>query len=212
MLLRLLFFLALLTTTVSPYAQGQREPESIESARTPVQAFQRMPPQEVFCSVENWETGENGVPEILMPKFDKLFGKEMLRLFVWANCRKPKFPHMLETERSFFWDFRYGTPGKSSEGDIVNIRVLPAKQIKDGRARVTVLYDWGTKKNLMTLYTLIREDGQWKIDDIALKGYSTEMEEYLPSSKSLKTELQAAYKRAEEKYLKDQQSGAARQK
>lgn len=80
---------------------------------------------------------------------------------------------------------------------------LPPKQIKMDVASVTVLYDWGSKKNLSTRYTLIREDQQWKINDIALKRYSTEAEEILPSSKSLKAELQAAYKRAVAACLKD---------
>ena len=187
-------------------------PQNLESAVVvPVHEIVSMTENEAFCLAEDWTGGfnqsrPNGVVPILEPKFRRLFSKQFFTLFMWIQCGKPRDFRTINTERSYYWDFRYGIPEKSSKGDITNIRVLPPKQIKMDVASVTVLYDWGSKKNLSTRYTLIREDQQWKIDDIALKGYNTEAEEILPGSKSLKTELQAAYKRAEAKYQKDKQT------
>lgn len=181
-------------------------PQNLESAVVePVHEIVSMPENEIFCLAEDWTGGfnrsrPNGVVPIFEPKFRRLFSKEFFTLFMWIQCGKPRDFRTINKERSYYWDFRYGIPEKSSKDDITNIRVLPPKKVKMNVANVIVLYDWGSKKSLSTRYTLIREDSQWKIDDIALKGYSTEMEEILPGSKSLKVELKAAFKRAEAKY------------
>ena len=69
-----------------------------------------------------------------------------------------------------------------------------------------MLYDFN-RNNTVTVYTLIREDGQWKIDDISPKGDGTEMSESsLYFSDSIKTDMQNNYNAAMERYKKEQAS------
>ena len=83
MIHRLLFFVLFLTVTSSAVGQSLVNAGNTEAARILVQHLQQLPQEEIFCSVKNWETGENGAPEILKPKFEKFWGKEMLSLFFW---------------------------------------------------------------------------------------------------------------------------------
>ena len=56
-------------------------------------------------------------------------------------------------------------------------------------------------------YSLIREDGHWKIDDIAPKGDFVEegdQEPFLEHSDSIKTDMQNNYRAAEERYQQEQ--------
>lgn len=88
-----------------------------------------------------------------------------------------------------------------------NIRVQPANFRGPNKAIIKVLYDFGTLKNIVTIYTLIREDGKWKIDDIVPKGdfkEGSDEEPYLQFSKSIKTEMQNNYRKAEMRYQQEQ--------
>ena len=167
-----------------------------------VAEFQTISEQWPFCSNTAWERGE--APEIVIPEMRRFLSTEMLRLFVWMQCEEPRPPRPLSADKKYYWDFRYGT---AAMGGLHGVKVLNIYELKPSSQNnkvVIVEYEYGTLKKLWTRYTLIKENGTWKIDDIALKGYETDAEELLPSSKSLKTELQAAYKRAEEKYNRDQ--------
>jgi hypothetical protein len=62
-------------------------------------------------------------------------------------------------------------------------------------------------QNITPTYTLIRENGHLKIDDIAPKGDYVEgddQEPFLELSDSIKTDMQNNYRAAEEKYSRDQ--------
>ena len=167
-----------------------------------VEEFQKIPEHWPICSDANWEVDDT--PGGVTRGMQRYLSTEMMRLFKWIQCDDPQHLNAIAQERNFSWDFRYGTPrGKGALDSIKIIRIQPPKSVAPNRSIVVVNYENGSDKNLWTRYTLIRENGEWKIDDIALKGYSTEMEEILPSSKSLKIELQAAYKRAEAACLKD---------
>ena len=185
----------------------------LEEVRLVVENFQKVPAHFLLCSDDRWEVN----PEISIPKIRQFLGGEMLRLFSWIQCGEPPQPSPLKKERSYYWDFRNGLPqaeSSYSKSRVKNLRVTQGKILSRNRAVIKAIFNFYLieDKEMSTTYTLIREDNKWKIDDIALKGYSTEMEEILPGSKSLKTELQAAYKRAEAKYQKDQQNKTGKKK
>jgi hypothetical protein len=79
-----------------------------------------------------------------------------------------------------------------------------------------LLFDHGRLKNNNTTYTLIREDGHWKIDDIAPKGdFKPDDEDYdavLEHSDSIKTDMQNNYRAAEERYQQEQAGKSAPKK
>jgi len=206
MIRRVLFFVSILLTTLAAHA-APLTPIDLAEARSLVEQFQAVPAEHMFCSARSergfrWERG--GDSERVLPELSRYFSSEMQRLFAWALCDIPKLPEPTMAERSFNWDFRYGlseTESTSQPSRAENVKILTPHGQKDSKIIVRVLFNFYLTENtsLQTTYTLIKENGQWKIDDIALKGYQTEEEEILPGSKSLKTELQAAYKRAEAK-------------
>ena len=176
----------------------------LEEVRLVVENFQKVPAHFLLYSDDRWEVN----PEISIPRIRQFLGGEMLRLFSWIQCGEPPQPSPLKKERSYYWDFRNGlsqTESSYSKSRVKNLRVSQGKILSRNRAVIKAIFNFYLveDKEMSTTYTLIREDNKWKIDDIALKGYSTEAEEILPSSKSLKTELQAAYKRAVAACLKD---------
>jgi hypothetical protein len=172
-----------------------------------VTEFQTISEQWPFCSNTGWERGGN--PEIVIPEMRRFLSTEMLRLFVWIQCEEPRPPRPLSDDQNYYWDFRYGT---AAMGGLHGVKVLNIYKLRTSsqiNKVVIVEYEYGTLKQLWARYTLVKENGTWKIDDIALKGYKLDMgeegeDQLLPASKSLKTELQAAYKRAEDKYNRDQ--------
>jgi hypothetical protein len=177
-------------------------------AQPPVQvvaAFQQIPHYEMFCADE---TRRSTAPIKIAKKFESLFSRELLKLFLWEECGVPETPPHDESSYSgITWDIRFGISSAAIGEDSViaeNIRPQKAKLYGADKATVKILYDFGTLKNLVTTYTLIREDGHWKIDDLAPKGYATEMEELLHSSDSIKTDMQNNYRAAEERYKREQ--------
>lgn len=174
-------------------------------------AFQKIPHYEMFCQTEVWESVE---PIKVGEKFKEYLSQKFYRLFQWSQCVEPEIPpHYREREFKgvIYWDFRFGFSysGMTGENSILaeNIRLQKAKLYGTDKATIKVLYDFGTLKNLVTTYTLIREDGHWKIDDIAPKGDYVEegdQEPFLEHSDSIKTDMQKNYDAAEARYKLEQ--------
>lgn len=222
-MMKLIFSLLAFTTfVIAPVCVYADEHKVTDERLSAIYMLKDMPEHEVFCLAEDWSRGitddlPDGVIPPLESKYRKIISKEFLALFMWAHCVVPENIRPLRTERSFYWDFRYGTQAMGGSNYVENIRIGKPQISKDGKLSVSVLWDDGDIKNTWTRYTLVKENDSWKIDDIALKGYSIDMgtegmEETLPSSKSLKTELQAAYKRAEEKYNREKAGKGAASK
>ena len=125
---------------------------------------------------------------------------------MWIQCVTPKHIETIAREKSYYFDFRYGTQAMGGSDGVKHIRIGASRPAEKGRVTVRVLWDYGTLKNVWTNYTLVNENGDWKIDDIAPQGYTTggaEPEILLRGSKSLKKELGEAYRRAETKYRQE---------
>ena len=178
----------------------------IKSPEKIVGAFQKIPHYELFCEDSSWGSSE---PTKVGGKFKSYLSKEFYKLFLWEVCVEPEIPRPDKSSRSGITDdfrFGFGYSGIQNEQSIIarNIRVQKARLQGSDKAIVKVLYDFN-RNNTVTVYTLIREDGQWKIDDISPKGDGTEMSESsLYFSDSIKTDMQKNYRKAEEHYQKEQ--------
>ena len=174
-----------------------------------VSAFQKLPHYELFCKDESWGSAE---PIKVGAKFKSYLGQKFNRLFLWSQCVEPDSPpHYSGLDDFIYWDIRFGFGYTGITGEksmlATNIRVQPANFRGPNKAIIKVLYDFGTLKNIVTIYTLIREDGKWKIDDIVPKGdfkEGSDEEPYLQFSKSIKTEMQNNYRKAEMRYQQEQ--------
>ena len=190
-----------------PFAAASELQEAdVTSLEQVVSAFQKLPHYELFCEDKTWGSAE---PIKVGAKFEQFLTKEFYRLFLWTECGQPKIPaDLVDLEGATTWDIRFGFgySGVQNEQSVIaeNIRVQKARLQGSDKAAVKVLYDFGTLKDNVTTYTVIREDGQWKIDDIAPEGYASEMEELLESSKSIKTDMQNNYRAAEKRYKQEQ--------
>ena len=189
-------------------AQILHKEGELVDAQAKIKAFNALPSYVVFCSQSNFDLGDfNELKPILQP----FFSVEFFKLFVWARCY---LPNRTTEPDGYHWDFRYGidmVDSQSSKNKIKNLKIFPATLLSGNRASVKTIYNFykAEDKPLITTYTLIYEEGVWKIDDIALKGFvlnkgTAEEEAVLPASKSLKADLKAAYEEAEIKYKQDQ--------
>lgn len=164
-----------------------------------VEEFQRIPHEQLFCSIKNWERGENGAPKKLLPEFERYFSASFLKLFAWSQCG---IPHELENAPiRFNFDYRFGLSQTNANYgnplEVKDVRLLSNMENGDNKIRrIVVTYSWEHKSGFITKYSVIQEMGKWKIDDIALKGFATDEEEILPHISSLKRELQTAYSQA----------------
>ena len=180
----------------------------IKSPEKVVGAFQKIPHYELFCEDSSWGSSE---PTKVGGKFLSYLSKEFYKLFLWEVCVEPEIPPHDKSSRSgITYDFRFGFgySGIQNEQSVItrNVRVQKPKLQGSDKAIVKVLYDFN-RNNTVTVYTLIREDGQWKIDDISPKGDGTEMSESsLYFSDSIKTDMQNNYNAAMERYKKEQAS------
>ncbi len=174
-----------------------------------VKAFQKLPHHELFCKDGTWGDRE---PLKVGVKFEHHFSKALYKLFIWSQCGKPSAPppHYQDLDDYISWDIRFGfpfSPLTGSEGvSATNVRVQPAKFRGPDKAVINVLFGLGPPENTITTYTVIREDGKWKIDDIAPQGYTTggaEPEVIWRGSKSVKTEMQNNYRKAEARYQQE---------
>lgn len=177
---------------------------------TPVQvvlAFQRVPHYEMFCHVED----EGGAEPLKVgEKFKSYLSKDFYKLFLWSQCVEPEIPPHYVEIHAIYWDIRFGSGhGYGGTYPVANIRIKLAKQGID-KAIVKVLFDPVAfpLKNITTTYTLIREDGHWKIDDIAPQGdFRKDDEDYdtmLEHSDSIKTDMQNNYNAAAARYEQEQ--------
>jgi len=167
-------------------------PNSINTSKLEqvVSAFQKLPTHDLLCKEEafkNWEPIKVGTI------FEPYLSKEFYKLFLWTQCRNTNIPPFYSGFDNLIpWDIRFGF-GYGSEVNLgESIRVSHAKLKGSSKAIINVFFDYGTLKNITTTYTLIREDGHWKIDDIAPKG--DEPNEYngdtaLEHSDSIKTDM-----------------------
>lgn len=203
-LLTMLVSVLLIAATTS-HAADTPSPEQV------VAEFQKVPHYVMFCLDERQGGRDSTDEEVNLEEiYEKYFSKEFNKLFMWNKCSEPDFPPKFSDvlNYSLDHDFRFGIPSMGLLGEKIvvakNIRTQAAKQKTADKAIVKVLYGFGSAKNLVATYTLIREEGRWKIDDIALKGYATEVEEVLPGSSSIKTDIQNYYRAAEEHYQREQ--------
>jgi hypothetical protein len=187
---------------------------SQDDVSTPVQvvaALQKIPHYEIFCEDETWGSTE---PIKVGAKFAPYLSKNFYKLFMWSQCVEPEMPPFyVDLSNKFLWDIRFGFENGGREDMEDNVRVRPAKTKGSDKAIVKVLYDFGTLKNLVTTYTLIREDGHWKIDDIAPKGdyvEEGEQEPHLEHSDSIKTDMQNNYDAAERRYQQEKAKKSAK--
>lgn len=173
-----------------------------------VAAFQKISHHEMFCQDETWGDYE---PVRVGASFEKFYTKEFYKLFLWSQCRQPKTPPGYARYAPIHFEIRFGFSysGLSGEKSIIaeHIRVSKPKLQGPDKASVKVLYDFGTAKNLVTIYTVIREDGQWKIDDIAPHGdFEPDNDGYEPllgHSDSIKSDMQNNYNEAEARYKQE---------
>lgn len=174
-----------------------------------VAAFQKLPHSEMFCEDETWGDYE---PVNVGAKFEKFFSKDFYKLFLWSQCRQPRIPPGYRVNAPILFEIRFAFPlvGLGGNKTILAEHIRVSKPILQGpdKATVKILYDFGTLKNLVTTYTLIREDGQWKIDDIAPQGdFEKDNDGYEPSldhSDSIKADMQKNYNAAEARYKQEQ--------
>jgi hypothetical protein len=181
---------------------------------TPVQvvaAFQKLPHYEMLCLDNTWR---NMSPIKIGAELESYLSKNLHKLFMWEECNVPEIPPHDETSRTgITWDIRFGLNEALSYANTFkagNVRVQSATNQGSSKAIVKVLFDPTSYnlKNITTTYTLIREDGHWKIDDIAPKGdFKKGDEDYdavLEHSDSIKTDMQNNYRAAEERYQQEQ--------
>jgi hypothetical protein len=207
--------LLLIGFNFSIQAEPVQKITDLTAAQEVVKDFNMLPNHLVFCAQTNFDLGDFNE---LKPILQTFFSAEFFKLFVWARCY---LPNRTTEPDGYLWDFRYGlSMTESNYGDeirVKNVKVLPAIALPKNRAQVKVTYNFYQAENekLITTYTLIVEDGAWKIDDIALKGFvlnkGTDAEEVvLPVSKSLKKELLVDFEEAETKYKQEQDAKSKR--
>ena len=190
------------------------------SAPTPEQVvtpFQKLPHYEMSCQDES---KEHAKPSKISEELVSYFSKEYLRLFLWSQCFAPEIPpHYSYSERGdeegfLNYDIRFGTDSywdeDAANSYIENIRVQKAQFTGADKATIKVLYG-NHKPDMYATYTLIREDGQWKIDDIAPQGDYDANDEYqedtaLAHSDSTKADMQTSYGKANARYQKEKPS------
>ena len=216
----LAIFLCLLSATSeadkATFASG---PEQV------VAEFQKLPHYEMFCKDERWK---GVVPTKFDEEYQSYFSKVFYKLFFWSSCGQPKVPPRYAfMENDFSYDIRFGIPfvggAPSDLGQIVvaeNIKITTIKSNNPAQSTVRVDFTYKGIK-MSTRYTLIKEDGQWKIDDISPRSNfvgareasdpdGNEIAEYSFSSDSIKAEMQKNYNAATARYNKEQaQKGIA---
>jgi hypothetical protein len=129
---------------------------------------------------------------------------------MWTECVEPNTPlHYGDIRTDFSYDVRFSIPysdlllEKTYLAKDIHIRLIK-NQGRD-KAIVNVNSNYlGTK--MFTSYTLIRENGQWKIDDIApqadyVKGSDMDTFDH---SDSIKADMQGFYRAAVERYKQEQ--------
>lgn len=195
----------LLVVAPSTNAADRLSPEQL------VAEFQKVPHYEMFCNDESRGRSE---PVKVGEKFKVYLSREFYRLFLWSQCGQPEVPSHRRDEMDYFdYDIRNNMPPGNPLDDLNSFRIKLADHKQKDKAIVNVNFKFGSTK-MFTSYTLIREDGQWKIDDIApqadyIKNPKNEKEEYandgaLDHSDSIKADMQGFYRAAEKRYQEEQ--------
>lgn len=205
--MRILLTVLLFTSlSVSFVAIGDTRNEELLNPMLVVSEFQKFQHYEIFCK-SGWKGSTE--PIKVGKKFESYLSKEFNKLFLWSQCVEPEFPPFYEDlNNKFLWDIRFGNQGDIQK--VKNIRIKPVQYQGPDKASVILIFDPTNYelKNIVTTYTLIREDGHWKIDDIAPKGDFKEGDENydaaLKHSASIKTDMQNNYNAALERYKKEQ--------
>lgn len=169
-----------------------------------VAAFQKLPSYEVDCRDETMGSTE---PIKVGSKFENYLSKAFYKLFLWSQCVEPEIPPQNFDNGAISWDFRFGFHDSGGSDKVTNIHLNTTKFQGSDKATIKLLFDIGYLNNITTTYTLIREDGHWKIDDIAPKG--DEPNEYngdtaLEHSDSIKADMQTNYNAAMKRYQQEQ--------
>lgn len=173
--------------------------------------FQKLPHHELFCKKNDWYEWDR---INVGAKYKAALSKQFYELVMWSQCIVPLNPDSsMDYDRNFYWDIRYGL-GNLLLGDpelnfAKNHRVQVAKLLGGTKAKVDLIFDVPAVgvKNIRTTYTLIREEGKWKIDDIAPHGdyeEDSEREPALEHSDSIKADMQKNYRAAEKRYQDEQ--------
>lgn len=174
-----------------------------------VSNFQKLPHNVMFCYDDSWNKKS---PIEVGAKLGTYFSNELYKLFMWAQCRSSALPiFYADLDRLIFIDIRYGLARPTTRGVIFvdNFRVQKAKYLGADKAKVDFIFDVTDTdlNNIVTTYTLIRENGKWKIDDIAPHGdrpENSEQEPALEHSDSIKTDMLNNYRAADERYKQEQ--------
>ena len=183
-----------------------------QSPEQVVASFQKFPYYAMFCKDKKLGREE---PIKVGSKFKPYFSNNFYKLFLWIECGQPEIPPRhdgygqiegWEPQSIRSWDIRFAIAGErevpNAESVLAeNIRVLPTKLQGPDKAIVNVLFDYD-REDTVTIYTLIREAGQWKIDDIAPTCAGAE--EIIDCSDSIKTDMQNNYNAALARYKKEQ--------
>lgn len=189
-------------TSHMAYAADTTSPEQV------VAEFQKFPHNEMFCLDKSWNAGAK--MSVIERNLKTYLSKDLYKLFLWSECVEPEVPpHYGGLYNALYFDIRFSIPLSDLRLEkkylAKDIRVNIIKQNGVDKAVVGVYYNYdGTK--MFTRYTLIQEEGQWKIDDIApqanyVKGSEVESYEH---SDSIKTEMQENYNAAMARYKEEQ--------
>ena len=191
---------------------------NISSPEQVVAEFQKLPRSEMFCLDESWNAGA-AIPTI-KKNFQSKLSKDLYKLFLWSECVEPEVPpHYGDLYNAFYYDIRFSIPVISGHKNnrpspISDIRIATIKN--NNPAQTIVRVDFSNKGTKMfTRYTLIQEDGSWKIDDISPQAtfvngrqpadnYGYEIADYNFSSDSIKTDMQKNYDAAMKRYTQEQ--------
>ena len=197
----LILLLTMLATSTTAHATDIPSPEQV------VAVFQKVPHYEMFCQDESWGNAE---PIKIGEKFKVYFSKEFYKLFLWAQCGQPEMPpHYGELYSMFYYDIRFSIHERELELENTYLAkdiLIQRKKINEPYKAILGVHFTYRKTKMFTSYTLIQEDGQWKIDDIAPQAdyvKDSDMDTY-DHSDSIKTDMQNNYRAAEDRYKQEQ--------
>ncbi|SNS42836.1 hypothetical protein SAMN06265795_102659 [Noviherbaspirillum humi] len=204
MIKRLLCVLILLAASAFSSAATKVSSEDLLAAESLIKSFVAIDPETLLCSTGKPDSrrGEKAFLDPLsdastqlFPTYKRYFSKDFLSLFMWVQClvpEKPEMPvpaHLIDKKlvhNDYYLDFRFGTRPEEFDTVMKFLKIGTAK-INGSSVTLVVRYKYWTWPS-WTRYSLVKEDGRWKIDDIALNQEDNSMEVLKWGSKSIKTE------------------------
>lgn len=202
-------------------------PADLKAAQEVVKYVQTIPHLTFLCLKPDYTAdgrgeSEGARDEYVKPILSKFLTQRLLKFFLQANCGSDRFlekyydtdnePNAFSMDPRFGLGYMAGTADPDIPMLMERIRVQPPKADweradEGGRLdviKVNVLYDYYGKKNIKTSYVMKKEDGVWKIMDMAPQGLeigdSYYSEQILYGTKSVEEVWGVAYLRAEDKY------------